>query len=395
MKIADVCEFYAPRGGGVRNYIEQKFAAAKAHGHELVVIAPGATNAIELRDGGKIVWVETPVLPFDRNYRMFWSRSDIYRVLDHEAPDLVEGSSPWRGGWIAGQWPGCRPKVLFMHADPVAVYPQNWFGGFLGRERVDRAFGWFWSYLRKLSACFDATVVTGTWLKGRFGNFGLSGLTAIPFGVDRRIFNPDRRDLSLRRDLLARCGLDENAFLLIAVGRHHPEKRFDILVRAFAEVQRIRPAGLVIVGDGLMRAHVEQLAASHPHIVLTGHIGDRVEIAAMLASADALLHGSSSETFGFAVAEAVCCGLPIVVPNAGGACVFAHEDYAEVYSAGDWRAAARACLQLLERDRGALSRAAAAAAPQLIGTVESHFEKLFTFYEALALHHKNVETLAA
>jgi len=41
VKIVDVAEFYAERGGGVRTYVNQKLAAAAAAGHEAVVIAPG------------------------------------------------------------------------------------------------------------------------------------------------------------------------------------------------------------------------------------------------------------------------------------------------------------------------------------------------------------------
>src|ERR1700722_15432579 len=171
MKILDVCEFYAPNGGGVRNYIEQKFDAAARHGHQLCVVAPGAETKTERRGPGKLIWVKSPALPVDKNYRVFWRAADVWPLIDREAPDLVIGSSPWRGGWLVANWPGRAAKVLFMHSDPVAVYPQNWFGAMLGRDRTDRAFGWFWSYLRRLNSKFDATIVTGAWLGQRFSQF--------------------------------------------------------------------------------------------------------------------------------------------------------------------------------------------------------------------------------
>jgi alpha-1,6-mannosyltransferase len=43
MKIVDVCAFYAPKGGGVRTYIDRKLKAGAALGHEVVVIAPAPT----------------------------------------------------------------------------------------------------------------------------------------------------------------------------------------------------------------------------------------------------------------------------------------------------------------------------------------------------------------
>src|SRR6185312_8904173 len=41
MRIADVCAFYTPAGGGVRTYVEAKLKAAPRFGHEMIVIAPG------------------------------------------------------------------------------------------------------------------------------------------------------------------------------------------------------------------------------------------------------------------------------------------------------------------------------------------------------------------
>jgi alpha-1,6-mannosyltransferase len=384
MKIVDVCEFYSPTGGGVRNYVEQRFDAATRCGHELVVIAPGAENRIEKRGAGKLIWVESPRLPLDRNYRMFWRGDEAWRILDQESPSIVEGSSPWRGGWIAAQWPGAARKVLFMHADPIAVYPQTWLGGTLGYDRVDRAFGWFWRYLRNLNAQFDATIVTGAWLGHRFSNLGLKRIEVVPFGIDRAHFGPHRRSSATRSRLLARCGLDESASLLVAIGRHHPEKRFDLLIAAVARAHRTRPIGLVILGDGLIRGMVERWAARHSNVHVAGHIRDRSELAEILASADALLHGSASETYGFAVAEALCSGTPVIVPDRGGAVALAGPNHAEVYRAGDQSAAAAAILRCLAKERGSTSRAVTRAAGDLVRSAEEHFDALFRFYESLA-----------
>ena len=53
MKIADVCAFYTPHGGGVKTYIDRKLAIGAAMGHEIVVIAPGSHDRVERRAGGK------------------------------------------------------------------------------------------------------------------------------------------------------------------------------------------------------------------------------------------------------------------------------------------------------------------------------------------------------
>ena len=82
MKIVDVCEFYSPTGGGVRRYIDQKLEFAPRFGHDLTIIAPGAESRRERMRGGEIIWVKSPQLPFDPNYRMFWRAHDVWDVLD-------------------------------------------------------------------------------------------------------------------------------------------------------------------------------------------------------------------------------------------------------------------------------------------------------------------------
>ena len=65
MKVLDVNEFFADRGGGVRTYVHQKLAAGRARGVEVVVVAPGSEDRVEARLGGKVIWVKSPPLPLD------------------------------------------------------------------------------------------------------------------------------------------------------------------------------------------------------------------------------------------------------------------------------------------------------------------------------------------
>jgi len=384
MKIVDVSEFYSPTGGGVRNYVDHKFRAAAKWGHELVVIAPGTETRVEPRAGGRLLWVDTPQLPFDPNYRMFWGAQRVLALIDAERPDVLEGSSPWRGGFIASRWKGSALKMLFLHQDPIAVYPQTLLRGLMSPAAIDSLFGWYWAYLRLLASRFDGCVVAGRWLADRFSRQGLRNVAVVPFGVERKWFGANLRDAELRRSMLESCGLPPEAALLVQVGRHHPEKRVGTAIDAVSLAQWSRPVGLYVIGDGFIRAGVEAKAARARHVHVAGWVGDRALLARMIASADALLHCSSAETYGFVVAEALCCGTPVVVPDTGGAADLARPGYAATYPPGDAKAAAAAVLSLIGRDRGELSRAALAAADWRIGDIEGHFAKLFALYsEAL------------
>ncbi len=380
MKIADVSGFYSETGGGVASYVRQKLELAARWGHEVVVIAPGVRSRVEPRPGGRIVWVESPGMPFDPNYHMFLAGEEVWQVLDREAPDVVEGSSPWRGGWLAGHWPGQAVKSLVFHQDFIAGYPYTLLGGFLSRPAIDSLFAPYWNYVRRLSAGFDVTVAGGDWLAQRLKSFGLHNPVSVPFGIETGLFSPDKRDEALRRELLAACGAPPDGKLLLAVGRLHPEKRHRTIIEGFARARGSRPdLGLVIIGDGPLRANVETWAARAGKVHVMGPIGDRDRLARCLASGDILVHGSGAETYGLVVAEAICSGLAVVSPDTGGAADLARRGLSRIYATGDAESCGRAILALLRAIEGP-ERRPPASPP---GSAEAHFAALFELYQRL------------
>jgi alpha-1,6-mannosyltransferase len=380
MKIADVSGFYSETGGGVANYVRQKLTMAARHGHEVVVIAPGERSFVEPREGGRIVWVKSPVMPFDANYHVFWRGAEVWQALDRELPDVVEGSSPWRGGWLAGHWPGKAVKALVFHQDFIAGYPYTLLGGAMTHAAIDRLFEPYWGHVRRLSTQFDVTVTGGDWLAERLGRFGVRNATSVPFGIEPGVFSPAHRDEALRADLLARCGIASTGTLLLAVGRLHPEKRHRTIIEAVVEARRVRPdLGLVIVGDGLIRKSVEEWAAKAGGVYMMGALADRQALARCYASGDVLVHGSGAETYGLVVAEAIASGLAVVSPNTGGAADLARRGFSRVYPTGDAAGCAAAILDLV----AALDQPR--PTPELAppGDADAHFEALFALYQGL------------
>jgi alpha-1,6-mannosyltransferase len=381
VKILDVCEFYAPEGGGVLTYIRAKLAIGARMGHEIVIVAPGPRDEVEeAAGGGRIIFVKSPPLPFDGRYHMFWDAEPIHRILDAERPDVLEASSPWRGAWIARSWRGEAMRALFMHHDPLSAWAYRWFHRVAAPPRIDRLFEWLWSYLRRMCAGFEIVVCPSPSLAGRLRDQGIGGACSIPLGVERGVFSPVFRDAALRRDLLARCALPGDATLLLGVGRHTPEKRWPCITDAVSAVGATRPAGLVLVGDGHEQAKVLARIGGNPHLQTLAPTRDRALLARVMASADALVHGSASETFGLVVAEALASGLPIVTPNQGAAADLARPAFAETYAPGDARSAAAAIHRMLDRDPKSL-RAATLAAAAGARTLDDHFLDLFDAYE--------------
>jgi glycosyltransferase involved in cell wall biosynthesis len=108
--------------------------------------------------------------------------------------------------------------------------------------------------------------------------------------------------------------------LLLFLSRIHEKKGCDLLVRAFAEVASIEPTlHLVMAGpdqSGLV-ADLQRIAADHgveERISWPGMLRDEMKWGAFYASA-AFILPSHQENFGISVAEALGCGLPVLISD--------------------------------------------------------------------------------
>jgi len=376
MKIVDVCAFLSPQGGGVKTYIEQKLAIGPRLGHEIVIVAPGDHDAVvERGPGARIITLASPRFPLDRKYWYFADEERLHALLDSEAPDFVEASSPWRSASMVARWRPEVAKSLVMHADPLSAYAYRWFGGLLSRETIDRRFDRFWEHLRDLGEAFELVVCASRELQERLADGGVANTALHPMGIEAGLFTPERRDPALRRQLLELCDLPEDAHLLIGVGRLAPEKRWPMVIDAVAAASRSLPIGLVMLGGGRQKRRILAQVAGNPHIRVLAPERNRQRFAALLASADALIHGCEAETFCMAAAEARAAGVPVIVPDRGGAADHARGGAGISYKAGNALAASQAIIDLF------------AGRVPVIGeieppvTMEQHFVRLFADYD--------------
>ena len=212
----------------------------------------------------------------------------------------------------------------------------------------------------------DAVTTPSAWLRrATFENLSLPETTnveVLPNFVDPAEFHPgdDRPALrglfpALAWEAQARPGL------LLHASNFRAVKRVGDAVLALAEVLRIRPAALVLVGDGPERPAVEKLTAS---LGLTGHVaflGEQLQMGRLLAQADLFLLPSEQESFGLAALEALASGVPVVATRVGGVPeVVRHSETGLLVPVGEPKALAGAVLNLLsdEPRRLAMGRAA-------------------------------------
>jgi glycosyltransferase involved in cell wall biosynthesis len=112
--------------------------------------------------------------------------------------------------------------------------------------------------------------------------------------VDTKFFTPAARE--------RRC--------FVAVSRLRPHKRLDLLVEAFRRLDH----ELVVAGGGPWLERMR--ATAPPNVRFVGYLDD-VSLRELYRSSRGLV-SASVEEFGISVAEAQACGIPAIVPAAGG-----------------------------------------------------------------------------
>ncbi len=294
MHIADVTMFHAPSSGGVRTYLQAKRRRIAEHpGLRASLVIPGAEHdALDDR-----YTLPAPRLPLGQGYRFPLRRAPWRERLVGLAPDLIEAGDPYVTPWAAleaGQRLGV-PVVGFYHSDLPRLMGDR-FGGAV-RRRLER-------YVGDLYGRFDGVLAPCRAMAERLADWGVDDVRVQPLGVDLTTFHPDRADPAWRASL----GLPADTRLLVFAGRHSREKNVDVLLRTLRRLGR--PYHLLLMGPG-MPTRVPD------NVTVVSRYCDRREVARALASADAMLHAGTRETFGLVALEAMACGLPVVAARAG------------------------------------------------------------------------------
>ena len=337
--LVDATLFYSPTSGGVKRYLAAKHAWLAAHtAWEHTVVVPGRDTHLER--GGVCTLSGYPV-PGTFNYRLPLNPRRWTRLLDALEPTLIEAGDvfhPAWAGWLVAQRRGI-PFAGFYHSN----LPQ--LGG-------RRAFGWFSEpvlrrYVRLLYERCDLVFAPSRLMCEYLRSIGVAHVVHQPLGVDTEVFNPTRRGDLLRKYL----ALPRQTRVLVYAGRFAEEKNLPVLLQAFARLGR--PYHLVLIG-GARRARPAA------NVTMLPYRRDSQELAQWIASADALVHAGTKETFGLVILEAMACGRPVVAARAGAFPEFVDDSVGVLAEPDSAPGMAAAIAALYERDLeavGALARA--------------------------------------
>jgi alpha-1,6-mannosyltransferase len=339
MHLVDTTLFYSATSGGVKRYLSAKHAWLRAHTvWEHTIVVPGRDTQLER--GGVCMLSGYPV-PGTFNYRLPLNPRRWARLLDALEPTLIEAGDAFHPAWCAWRVAQRRgiPLVAFYHSNLPQLAGRRLCG--IWTEPLIRR------YLRWLYERFDMVFAPSRLMCEYLQELGVPHAVHQPLGVDTEVFSPARRSGVLREQL----GLAPHTRVLVYAGRFAREKNLPVLLQAFSRLGN--RYHLLLIGG-------ERTARPAANVTMLPYRGDSVELAQWVASADALVHAGTKETFGLVVLEAMACGRPVVAARAGAFPEFVDDSVGVLAPPNCSAGMAEAITALYERDLEAVGAAARA-----------------------------------
>lgn len=255
---------------------------------------------------GDLVSVPSMAIPNRPEYRIPMSLSArVKRDLDSFAPNVVHVSSPDRVARQAVKWAKRRNLPVLCSVHTRFETYLRYYNMSFGEPLVE---AWLRRLYRKCDALVAPSESFAQVLREQRMNYDISIWSR---GVDREIFNPERRDLDWRRAQ----GLTDAPAVIGFLGRLVMEKGLDVFSDAIDQLRRRQvPHQVMVIGEGPARGWFESRL---PYARFVGFQGG-ADLGRAVACMDLLFNPSVTETFGNVTLEAMACALPVVAAKATG-----------------------------------------------------------------------------
>ncbi len=164
----------------------------------------------------------------------------------------------------------------------------------------------------------SAVTTNASVLKEKARAFVDREVVLIPNGIDTQYFKPAERNEILAQTL----GLEKEDRVIGFVGELREKKGLATLLRAYAQINKIQPIALLIVGDirvGEDQKQFEELQSSIPNskIIITGYVSNH-DLPSYYSVMDVFVQPSLRDGLPNALLEAMACEKPIIATPVGG-----------------------------------------------------------------------------
>jgi phosphatidylinositol alpha 1,6-mannosyltransferase len=297
LRVAIVTEAFLPQINGVTNSVLRLLEYSKAHGHEVLVIAPESEGAPKSYVGYKIKHV--PSISMKKLIPMGVPQKSIEPLLEGFSPDVIHLASPIFLGHSV-------TKIARKMGIPTVSVYQTDIAGFARHYKLTIAHSTLKKWVGRIHSDSDLTLAPSKWACRDLMESGVTNVKLWKRGVDAERFNPTKRDEALRQSLIG--GSDKK--IVGYVGRLANEKRIDDL-EILDSQENLQ---LVIVGDGPAASKLKKVL---PNAKFVGYQSGE-DLARYVASFDLFVHTGKHETFCQGIQEALAAGVPVIGPNTGG-----------------------------------------------------------------------------
>ncbi|BCX13970.1 MAG: glycosyl transferase family 1 [Candidatus Dojkabacteria bacterium] len=252
-------------------------------------------------------------LPFYKDYPIALPSLSLKlkKELNNFNPDIIHITTPFFSGPYALKYANKNkiPTLTIYHTHFLS-YLKYYFhrNSFM----YPIAFKVLVKYLKNFYNKTNIVLVPTEIIKNELINYGIKPnlISTWRRGIDTNVFNPNQKDLNLYINITK----NHNKNILF-VGRLVWYKGLQKLIEIYNHLETKRDdVNFIIIGDG---PHKNKLQKHMPKAFFLGKLPHK-QLPKFYASADCFLFTSDTETFGNVVLEAMACGCPVVVSDAGG-----------------------------------------------------------------------------
>ena len=301
MRIALFTETFLPKIDGIVTRLRHTISELQKSGHQVLVFAPG--EGPSEFDGARVERMPGASFPLYPELTLSLPRASIRQKLTAFQPDLIHVADPCCLG-LAGIY---YADVLGL---PLVISYHTRLPKYLSYYGLGALEPAVWQLMRIRHNRANLNLCTSSVMLKELHDHGIERLALWPRAVDTCQFHPRFASGEMRTRLSE--GQAE-APLFLYVGRLSPEKGIETLRSVLESIPGSR---LAIVGGGPGRAKLEAHFAGTP-THFAGYLTGRA-LAEAMASSDALILPSKTETLGLVLMEGMAAGTIVIGASAGG-----------------------------------------------------------------------------
>jgi len=280
--------------GGAGRYLFNLLAGLPSKKYEFFVACPGGG---ELEKELKAREIRYFTLTGGESSLSFKHVKEILRIIKKERIDIVHTHASLSGR-IAGRMAGCR-VILTRHGLDIK-----------NKGLIKRLIAYI------IARIFtDKIIAISRAVKINLIETGVPAdmIKIIHNGIDLSRF--DLIEPTLRLEL----GLSNDTTIIGVVARIVGEKGYEYILKAMPKVLELHPSALlVIVGDGPLKAQMQELAGKLGIYENTIFLGYRRDVEKLVADFDLFVLPSINEGLGLSLLEAMALGKPVIATEVGG-----------------------------------------------------------------------------